>query len=77
MSTIKCKKLGMLAPALPNPPFPGKLGEKIQKEISQPAWDSWLIEQTKIINELRLDVTTADNQNLLENKMLEFLFIEK
>ena len=74
--TVQCKKLGKIAPALAKPPFPGDLGTKIYNNISQPAWDAWLIEQTKIINELRLNVTEPTARELLEKKMLEFLFVE-
>ena len=74
---VMCKKLGMLAPALANAPYPGPIGERILSEISQPAWDAWMLEQTKWINELRLDATDATSIKILEEKMMNFLFSEK
>lgn len=71
---IYCQKLKSEQPPLQYPPFPGPLGERILKEISQPAWDLWLIEQTKIINEYRLDPLDENAQDLLEKEMLTFLF---
>lgn len=67
----------MLAPALANAPYPGPIGERILSEISQPAWDAWMLEQTKWINELRLDATDATSIKILEEKMMNFLFSEK
>lgn len=71
---IHCKKLQSSHPQLPSPPFPGELGIRIFNEISQPAWDQWLIEQTKIINEYRLDPMDEKAQDLLEEEMMNFLF---
>lgn len=77
MKIVYCVKLQVEAPALRAPPFPGKLGSRIFEQISQPAWDSWIQEQTKIINELRLDVADSKSHELLRLKMLEYLFSEK
>ena len=54
-------KLEQLKPALDQPPFPGPLGEKIQAEISQEAWQLWLDRQVMIINEYRIN--TRDEQS--------------
>jgi Fe-S cluster biosynthesis and repair protein YggX len=75
--TVFCLKLNKQAPALLSPPFPNDLGDRIFHNISQPAWDGWVIEQTKLINELRLDISDEKSQDFLQNKMLEYLFSEK
>ena len=74
---VFCVKLNIMAPALARAPFSNDLGERVYKSISQPAWDSWVVQQTKIINELRLDVSAPESQQLLEKHMLDFLFSEK
>ena len=76
MTNIYCKKLKKEAPQLTRPPFPGELGSLIQKHISQDAWQQWLIQQTKIINEYRLDPMSTKTQQFLREEMLSFLTIE-
>lgn len=56
------------------PPFPDPIGDKIWNNISDPAWDLWLIEQTKIINHHNLDPMDEKAQMLLEDEMINFLF---
>jgi len=76
-NTVHCQKLDIKAPALAYPPLPGAMGQRVFEHISQPAWDAWIVEQTKWINELRLDATDPKTHQILEAKMLEFLFSEK
>ncbi|WP_343154212.1 oxidative damage protection protein [Buchnera aphidicola] len=56
------------------PPYPGKLGEKIYKKISKQAWKKWIKEQTKIINEKKLNMTKEKDQKKIEKYMKLFLF---
>ncbi len=72
---VLCNKLKKDLPKIVIPPFPGKMGTLIQDHISQEAWHMWLIEQTKIINEYRLDPLDIKAQQLLEEEMLAFLSI--
>lgn len=74
MRIIHCQKLKQDQPQLAYPPFPGEIGERIYNEISQPAWDQWLIEQTKMINEYRLDPMDEKAQQFLHDEMMSFLF---
>ena len=39
--TVFCLKIGRDLPAMAKPPFPGPLGERIFKSISQQGWDLW------------------------------------
>ena len=50
---IMCHKLGKTLPGLKQAPYPGALGERIYNEISAEAWESWLSQQTMLINEYR------------------------
>ncbi|WP_343153602.1 oxidative damage protection protein [Buchnera aphidicola (Mindarus keteleerifoliae)] len=57
--------------------YPGKLGKKIFNKISQPAWEKWIIEQTKIINEQKLNTFDPIHQEKIEIYMINFLFKKK
>ena len=71
-----CKKLESEQIPLDYVPVPGVLGERIFKEISQAAWNLWLIQQTKLINEYRLDLLDPKAQSFLDSEMMQFLFDE-
>jgi len=72
--TIFCKKLGQQAEALSEAPYPGELGKRINHEISQAAWQSWLNHQTMLINEYRLSPIEPKSRAFLEQEMIKFLF---
>ncbi|WP_075432317.1 oxidative damage protection protein [Buchnera aphidicola] len=54
--------------------YPGQIGEKIYNEISQEAWQLWIKEQTKIINEKKLNMFLEKDRDKLEKEMIKFLF---
>lgn len=74
MPMIFCQKLKSEQPKMNEAPFDGELGDRIWNNISQPAWDIWLIQQTKIINHHNLDPMDEKAQDLLEEEMISFLF---
>lgn len=74
VKTVYCVKLNQHAPALHYAPYPGEIGQRILQHISQPAWEGWLNEQTKIINEHRLNPLDDDARALLESSMMRYLF---
>ena len=71
---VKCKKLGVEAEGLENPPFPGPKGQFIYDNISQQAWKEWVDMQTMIINEQRLASFDPKAKKLLEEERNKFLF---
>ncbi len=71
-----CQKLQSEQPELDYAPVPGPLGNRIQEKISQTAWQEWLIMQTKLINEYRLDLLDPKAQSFLDSEMMQFLFDE-
>lgn len=75
--TVFCKKLKKEAKALTHPPMPTPLGKKIQKEISEEAWQSWQKHQTMIINEYRLNLADKTARDFLAQQMEQFLFTDK
>jgi Fe-S cluster biosynthesis and repair protein YggX len=72
--TVFCTKQGVEAPALPFAPWPGALGQRIVREIGQPAWQAWLAHQTMLINENRLSPLDPKHRAFLEAEMQKFLF---
>ncbi|MDE0308598.1 MAG: oxidative damage protection protein [Acidiferrobacterales bacterium] len=72
--TVKCALLGEQLPAMPMPPLPGELGNRIQAQISHKAWQLWLEHQTMLINEKRLSMGNSDHRQYLKEQMEKFLF---
>ncbi len=68
-----CGVTGRPGVQLEKPPFRGKLGEKIYETVSQETWQLWLAQGTKVINELRLDLSRPDHQDVYDEQMIEFL----
>ena len=73
---VHCKKLNQELPGLERPPYPGELGQRIYNEISQDAWQTWLRQQTILINEYRLSLIDPKAQSFLKEEMEKFLFGE-
>ena len=73
---VNCVKLGRELPGLDNPPFPGKLGQRIFNEVSRQAWNLWPQQSTLIINHYGLNLADPQAQKLLMQQMEEFFFGE-
>ena len=71
---VFCVKLQKEAEGLDRPPYPGKLGERIYKEVSKEAWQAWLKHQTLLINENRLNMTDIKNRQFLATEMEKYFF---
>ncbi len=71
---IQCEKLAEELPGMAFAPYPGELGERIYKHISQKAWKMWLQHQTMMINEKRLSLADADAREYLAGEMEKYLF---
>jgi Fe-S cluster biosynthesis and repair protein YggX len=72
---IKCKRCGRVAPKMPEPPFGGELGQQIQDSVCGPCFREWIGQGTKVINELRLNLTEKPAQDVYDQHMKEFLNI--
>jgi Fe-S cluster biosynthesis and repair protein YggX len=65
---------GARARQLPTPPMPDEMGQRIQREICADCWDYWFRNYSiKVINELRLDLSTEHGQEEYDRYMREFL----
>lgn len=72
--TVHCVLLDKEGPALVRPPYPGELGQRILKNISQDGWRQWLQHQTRLINEKRLSPINPEHRKYLEQQMEAYLF---
>ena len=72
--TIHCVKLGTEAEGLERPPYPGPLGKRIYDNVSKQAWAGWLEHQTRLINEYRLALASADARKFLADEMEKYFF---
>jgi Fe-S cluster biosynthesis and repair protein YggX len=59
------------------PPFKGTIGEWIASNISKETFDDWIRQGTKVINELRLDLSREEDEAVYDQHMREFLGIDE
>jgi len=72
--TVKCVKLGREAEGLDLPPLPGELGKRIYENVSKEAWQMWQAQQTRLINENRLNLADPRARKYLLEQTEKFLF---
>jgi len=69
--------MGSRARQLPAPPFRDELGQRIHASVCADCWNDWLRNYSiKVINELRLDLSTEQGQAEYDRYMREFLGVE-
>lgn len=73
---VHCVKLEQELEGLDFPPLPGELGQKIYASVSKEAWQSWLKQQTMIINENRLNLADVSARKYLRQQ-IEYYFFNK
>jgi Fe-S cluster biosynthesis and repair protein YggX len=71
-----CRRSGRPGTKMTSPPFRGALGQWIGANISQETWRAWIGQGTKVINELRLDLSREQDQEVYDAHMREFLGID-
>ena len=67
------KRTGQPQPRLDGPPMRGPIGEFIAEHFGQVTWTQWIGQGTKVINELRLDFSNPEHQDVYEQHMLDWL----
>ncbi|MCC6679985.1 MAG: Fe(2+)-trafficking protein [Phycisphaeraceae bacterium] len=67
------RRSGQLQPRLDGPPMRGPMGAFIFDHFGQVTWNTWIRQGTKVINELRLDFSNPDHQDIYDQQMLEWL----
>jgi Fe-S cluster biosynthesis and repair protein YggX len=74
--TFLCKRTGKAGTQLPGPPFKGPLGRWIHENISAQTWDDWIRQGTKVINEMRLDLSRDEDSDKYDRFMREYLGVD-
>jgi tetratricopeptide (TPR) repeat protein len=68
---------GKRARPLASPPIPDTIGQRIHADICASCWDAWFKDYSiKVINELRLDLSSDFGQKEYDKYMREFLGFE-
>jgi len=70
-----CQRTGKPGTQLDGPPFKGPEGEWIADHISSETWNDWIDQGTKVINELRLDLSRDEDSATYDEHMREYLGI--
>jgi Fe-S cluster biosynthesis and repair protein YggX len=73
---VQCVKLGKELPGVIYKPFLNDLGTRIYENISQDAWRLWVEQSKMMVNEYRIDLTSAQGQKMLLEQAEKFLFGE-
>jgi Fe-S cluster biosynthesis and repair protein YggX len=71
---VKCVKLGREAEGLDRPPMPGELGRRIWENVSKEAWQAWQLQQTRLINENRLNLMDPKARKYLQEQTERHFF---
>jgi Fe-S cluster biosynthesis and repair protein YggX len=72
-----CRATGRPGTQLPDPPMRGALGQWIFEHIAAETWREWILQGTKVINELRLDFSREEDQRVYDGYMCEYLGIDQ
>ncbi|MFN0132930.1 MAG: Fe(2+)-trafficking protein [Phycisphaerales bacterium] len=70
------RKTGRPGTKMSRPPFRGAVGEWIQANISKETFEEWIRQGTKVINEMRLDLSREEDEATYDAHMREFLGID-
>ncbi len=68
-----CRRSGRPGTRMARPPFRGAVGGWIQENISKETFDEWIALGTKIINELRLDLSREPDDAVYDYGMRRFI----
>lgn len=72
---LQCTRCGREdATALPAPPLPGDVGQRILREICASCWEEWKKQQMLLINHYGIDLRDRRARDFLLENMRAFLF---
>lgn len=74
--TVTCSRCAQEKPAIPKPPMPGATGKELQEKVCADCWAEWQKMEVMVINELRLNFMDPKSQDILEEHMRNFFFVE-
>lgn len=70
------RKTGRPGTKMAYPPFRGPVGQWIAEHISKETFEEWIKQGTKVINELRLDLSREQDEATYDAHMREYLGID-
>lgn len=74
---VYCVRLQKEAPALKEVPFDGHpLGQRVFENVSEEAWKQWVEHLKMLMNEYRLNLSTAEAQQFVLDQMEKYFFGE-
>ena len=68
-----CRQSGRPGTQMEEPPFRGPVGAWIRENICRETWADWIGQGTKVINELRLDLSREEDAATYDRYMYEYL----
>lgn len=74
--TFVCTRTGKPGTKMTRAPFKGPVGAWIAENISQQTFDDWIRQGTKVINELRLDLSRDEDGVTYDRHMRDYLGID-
>ncbi len=75
-NAIICRQSGKPGTRMTRPPFKGPVGAWIAANISKETFDAWIRQGTKVINEMRLDLSRDKDNEAYDQHMREYLGID-
>lgn len=75
--TFMCSKSGRPGTKMKKPPFKGPVGEWIFENISSETFEEWIRQGTKVINELRLDLSRDEDSEKYDSFMRDYLGLDE
>ncbi len=72
-----CQRTGRPGTKMPRPPFKGPVGQWIFDHISRETFEDWIRQGTKVINELRLDLSRESDEKVYDQHMREYLGLDE
>src|SRR5215218_8563324 len=70
---VLCKRCGQVKPRLERPPFKNDFGKLIYESTCAPCWREAIGVGTKVINEMRLDLSDPRAQKVWDQNIRDFL----
>lgn len=71
-----CRRTSKPGTQMDRPPFRGPIGAWIQANISNETFQEWIGQGTKVINELRLDMSRDEDAETYDRHMHEYLGLD-
>ena len=74
--TVTCSRCAEEKPKMAAPPVPGKAGREVQENVCADCWAEWQNMEVMVINELRLNFMDPKSQDVLDEHMRKFFFLD-